>query len=181
MRASSWLGACIVSCLVCACGDDTSRIELLPYLDYCVGETVGPCMRSVDGDVYDGIQGFQFEWGYRMVLAIRTLHIDHPPADSSSIRYDLVDVESRTPVEKGTRFDPLLRPPLEPEQFARIVTGDCTAGFELFPRTFQRKQFSFEASDTCASLERLIAVQVPSKLSFEFDIPDKPLKLVTFE
>lgn len=181
MRAIHWLAAGMVSCLVCACGDDTSRVELLPYPDYCVGEAVGPCMRSVAGDVYDGIEGFQFEWGYRTVLLIRTRQIDNPPADASSIEYDLVDVESRTPVEKGTRFDLVLRPPLEAEQFASIVAGDCTAGFQLFPGTFQRKQLSFETSEACESFARLSAAKVLSQLSFEFGTPEAALQLVAFQ
>ena len=156
-------------------------MELLPYPDYCIGEAVGPCLESVDGDVYPSINGFQFEWGYRMVLTIQERHIDNPPADASSIEYELVDVESRTPVEPGTRFDLLLVPTLTREQLANIVTGDCTRGFELFPRTFQRKQFSFDASVSCESFTQVLAAPAPDMLRFEFVTPDQPLELVAFE
>jgi hypothetical protein len=182
MRARGSLGAVLLSCLACACGDDTSRVELLPYLGYCVGlGGVSPCPRTVDGDLFDPIEGFEFEWGYQTELRILTRHIEHPPADGSSLEYYLVDVLSRTAVKPGTRFELGFYAMLLPEDLSRLVAGDCAGGYELFPDSSQEKQFSLEDSSVCESFEQFIPRQVSRTLSFEFDTPEAPLTLVAFE
>ena len=70
----------------------------------CVG--VGPrtCLRvrrepGADWELfYDAIQGFDHEPGVRYELLVRVRERRNPPADASSLRYELVEVRSRQPV-----------------------------------------------------------------------------------
>lgn len=46
---------------------------------------------------YDQIQGFEFEPGFTYELRVRVSNVDHPPADASSLRYELVEVVDKRP------------------------------------------------------------------------------------
>jgi len=84
-------------------------------------------------------------------------------------------------VTPGTRFELAFFAALLPEDFARIVAGDCTHGFELFPGSTEVKPFSFETSTACESFDQLISNEIPSNFTFQFDMPEAPLRLVAFE
>jgi hypothetical protein len=173
--------AVLLGCLGCA-GEEESRVELLPYEIYCFGfDSVHPCHASRDRRTYDDIHGFEFKWGYATVATIETTHLDDPPADGSSIVYSLVDIESRTPVQPGTRFELALPRTLDPEDVESIVAGDCADGFELFRGFPEAKPFSVESAAGCESFEQQLANELPLALSFEFGSPEVPLRLVAFE
>jgi hypothetical protein len=70
---------------------------------------------------------------------------------------------------------------LFPEDLAHLVAGDCARGYALFPDFPQAKPFSFEDNIACESFEQFIPRQVARTLTFEFDTPEAPLKLVAFE
>jgi heat shock protein HslJ len=75
-----------------------------PTLVDCVG--VGPqeCMliKETPKDEYslfiDQIVGFDYEEGYEYKLVIKEEPVENPPADSSSLKWSLVRVDSKTPV-----------------------------------------------------------------------------------
>lgn len=46
---------------------------------------------------YGQIDGFEFEPGFTYMLRVRTSAVDSPPADASSLRYELVEVVDKTP------------------------------------------------------------------------------------
>lgn len=48
------------------------------------------------GYMYSDIEGFDYEPGFEYVLKVRTEKIANPPADSSSIRYALLEQISKT-------------------------------------------------------------------------------------
>ena len=70
---------------------------------------------------------------------------------------------------------------LDPEELARLVAGDCARGYELYPQFSQVKQFSLQDAMACESFEQFIPRRVLRTLTFEFDAPEAPLKLVAFE
>ena len=47
---------------------------------------------------YDSIEGFNFEEGYVYELLVETFEVENPPADGSSIRYELVEIVSKEAV-----------------------------------------------------------------------------------
>ena len=83
-----------------------------PELVDCVG--VGPqkCMtvkKSGDSDwtyFYSKIQGFNFEPGYEYELEVRVTQVDDPPADASSLKYELIKVVTKNPVIKNVLHIP---------------------------------------------------------------------------
>ncbi|MCP4420550.1 MAG: META domain-containing protein [Chloroflexi bacterium] len=48
---------------------------------------------------YDGIAGFEHEPGFEYELLVTKTEIENPPADASSIQYELVEVVSKTAVD----------------------------------------------------------------------------------
>ena len=57
---------------------------------------------------YNTIEGFQWEPGFFYELRVNVYQVENPPADGSSLRYELVEVVSKIPVELGntTGIDP---------------------------------------------------------------------------
>ena len=79
-----------------------------PELVDCEGEGPQKCMlvrENQEDDwnlFYDQIDGFYYEEGHNYEIVVRVENIPNPPAGGSSIRWALVDVISKTPVEKAT-------------------------------------------------------------------------------
>lgn len=80
------------------------KIEVAPTLVACVGVAPMQCMqyRKV-GDTawsnhYFGIDGFEYQPDYRYVLEIKQTPVIDPPADASSLRWELVRVVEKHPV-----------------------------------------------------------------------------------
>ncbi|MCA9623797.1 MAG: DUF4377 domain-containing protein, partial [Myxococcales bacterium] len=76
----------------------TSMMWVKEDLVDCEGESPQKCMQvKLPGEddwswLYDGIEGFDFEEGYRYQLEVRVEEVEDPPADASSRRYHLVKV-----------------------------------------------------------------------------------------
>jgi heat shock protein HslJ len=79
-----------------------------PELVDCEGEGPQKCMLVKENQeddwhlFYDQIDGFYYEEGHNYEIVVRVENIPNPPAGGSSIRWALVDVISKTPVEKAT-------------------------------------------------------------------------------
>ncbi len=71
------------------------------YKVECVGVAPQECFLikgSPEGEwenFYDQIQGFDWEAGYEYELLVKVFDVINPPADSSSLRYELVEVISK--------------------------------------------------------------------------------------
>ena len=71
----------------------------------CEGEGPQECYQvkeTPDGEwqlFYDEIEGFEWEPGYEYELRVNVYQVENPPAGGSSLRYELVEVVSKTPVE----------------------------------------------------------------------------------
>ena len=48
---------------------------------------------------YDAIEGFEWEAGYEYELSVRVTEVEDPPADGSSLRYELIKIISKSPVD----------------------------------------------------------------------------------
>lgn len=79
----------------------------------CVGEAVQQCLvvrwagDSAWGNLYDEIEGFTHEPGYRVRLVVERIPVRNPPADGSSFRYRLLRACSRVSVADTARLAPL--------------------------------------------------------------------------
>ncbi len=76
------------------------------YTVGCVGEMEGTCLLVQEGDMigtenwenfyfYDSIEGFTYEPGFVYGLIVKKTEVQNPPADGSSIRYELVKIVSK--------------------------------------------------------------------------------------
>ena len=93
------------------------QVFVAHFVSECVG--VGPqqCLNvreSTEDDWtlwYDPIDGFEHEAGYDYRLLVRETAVDDPPADASALRWALIEILEKTPMETGeTGEDPILRP-----------------------------------------------------------------------
>ncbi len=78
-------------------------LEVAPTKVDCVGAFPMKCLqvREVGGQwqtFYAPIEGFNFEEGSRYRLQVNVSHVANPPADGSSLRYQLVRVLDKMPV-----------------------------------------------------------------------------------
>lgn len=122
MRALTSLILITLASTLAACGtdgdtepgtgpEDTARLEIAHYLVPCVGVDRQLCMLSTDADgaqslMYEGVEGFDFEWGQRTTIDVRIEQIANPPADGSSRRLILEDIV-QSKVDR-TAFDLIL-------------------------------------------------------------------------
>ena len=112
-----FLAVCILSLLACNNSDDiTEVIPGIPegtnlrvnfFRQVCFGEGQFQCLQVQEGEqlgtnewlnFFGAINGFEYEGGFIYNLEITTRTIENPPADGSSIAYDLVRIISREAV-----------------------------------------------------------------------------------
>jgi|SRR5690606_29491309 len=97
--------------LFVSCGPqvtDTNRVNMMvnSYTVDCVGEAEGTCLLVQEGNMIgtenweyfyyvDSIEGFTYEPGFIYGLIVKKTEIKNPPADGSSLKYELVRVVSK--------------------------------------------------------------------------------------
>lgn len=64
----------------------------------CFNPFPGKCWIINGEKSYQQIEGFEYEEGYSYFLEVKITEIENPPADASSLRYDLIKVISKTKV-----------------------------------------------------------------------------------
>ena len=62
----------------------------------CIGPWPMKCLIINGERSYESINGFEYEEGYSYTLDVNITRIEDPPADGSSLRYDLIKVISKT-------------------------------------------------------------------------------------
>ena len=84
-----------------------------PHLVDCEGVVPQQCMQVREATqspwefFFDVIEGFEHEVGYAYILRVRVSNIPNPPADGSSLRYELLEVLDQTQIDdrlSGTRW-----------------------------------------------------------------------------
>lgn len=84
-------------------GGEVVRMWIEPDLVPCEGVAPMECMEvsyTEDGEpqlFYDQIDGFTFSPGTAYVIDVRVTEVENPPADASSLSYELVEVVSEDP------------------------------------------------------------------------------------
>ena len=73
----------------------------------CMGVAPMMCLRVQEGEqiggsqwyyFYSSINGFNYQEGFIYDILVETTPIENPPADGSSIRYDLIQIQSQIAV-----------------------------------------------------------------------------------
>ena len=134
----------------------------------CVG--VGPqkCLlvkENVEDEYtyfYDNIGGFDWEAGYEYELLVSVTDIENPPADGSSLSYELVELVSKTAVESTTSLSGT-----KWSLFQLIVGGDAVApapdGANVF---FQIEEDRISGSSGCNLFNGAVMTVDDKSLSF---------------
>lgn len=161
------------------------EMRIKPYRVPCVGVALMSCLlvRSDEMDdyqyFYGGIEDFAFEWGYDYVGMVESSPVLDPPADGGSIAYRLAGPMQKTPVAPDTEFDLTLAPIVaSATEFERVVSGNCTSGYTLFPNTFP-KPLAFDAGMSCETFRAMMAAEIPNAIRLRFSSPDAPLSVVS--
>lgn len=84
---------------------EAETLLVAPFWKPCVGVAPMLCMQVQEAGseewtyFYDRIEGFTFEPGNAYELLVKKESVENPPADASSLRWVLVEVVSKSPVE----------------------------------------------------------------------------------
>jgi hypothetical protein len=83
---------------------------IAPERHSCMGEARHLCMKYTleNGEshtFYDGIAGFEYQWGHEVTIEVKSKKVKNPPADGSSVDYFLVKTISDVQVPNGSEFD----------------------------------------------------------------------------
>jgi Domain of unknown function (DUF4377) len=103
--------------VLAACDSRVNETFLVaPHRGNC--QAIGPTMcllvrntedRPEFGNFYNGISGFNYEWGYNWTIDVSWEKVSNPPADGSSRLYRIEEVRSKDAVEPGYQFDLFVR------------------------------------------------------------------------
>lgn len=144
------------------------------HLAECTGVGVQLCLLVREaseeqfGLFYDGIGGFEYDWGYVYEVEVDRYPVPDPPIDGSSIRTELRRVLAKERVPPGTRFEIFLPPELQIEE----------VGQDRY-RFYDAAEFVCPPGASCDELREQIAagVRLWSRLEHPND-PQQPLILV---
>ncbi len=103
---------------------------------------------STWNNLFQSIEGFEFDWGYEYQLAVFVTEIDNPPADGSSLRFQLLEEISKTKVPDGTTFEIQLKRASSETNYVTDGTGE---GPTLLGR------IAVDCEDLCTDLENLLS------------------------
>ena len=82
---------------------------------------------------YDSIIGFEYEAGFEYELRVNKSDIENPPADASSIQYELIEIVSKTAITEGN--ESRSNDPLAGTSWLLVSYGPEDAPITLLPNT----------------------------------------------
>ncbi|MEP4534937.1 MAG: DUF4377 domain-containing protein [Cyclobacteriaceae bacterium] len=88
----------------------TANMRVNYYTEKCIGEMEGECLLVQEGAnigsddwqffyYASSIEGFNYEPGFIYDLLVKKNTIENPPMDASSIKYELVEIVTKTEVD----------------------------------------------------------------------------------
>lgn len=80
------------------------EITILPYKKVTNGAFFQVITLSSPDCYVEYLDGFDFEWGFTYRLRVKETHLQSPPEDGSSYEYELLEVISKTRMEKEYTF-----------------------------------------------------------------------------
>lgn len=107
------LNLCIPLVLV-SCGSDSNskseNISILSYKNSCIGMVQYLCAVSKNQNtgepenIHTWIENFDFIWGHNYQLKVEIIHLDNPPADGSSEKWQVKEVISDIEDKVGQKY-----------------------------------------------------------------------------
>lgn len=181
-RFFRWL-ALFAPLALSACGSPTV-MEIDHYKTPCYGVSRYLCTRARDqgaanfGLMYDGIEGFSFQWGHTYVLEVDVDTVDNPPEDGSSVSYTLMSVISDTPVSPETTFVIRVDGTSDDLGYLPDLTFDQNGGGTLLSAV----AFTCADADVCAAASQVEDTGGIANLTFGYPDPvGEPIVLLAVE
>jgi hypothetical protein len=104
----------VAALFVVSCGESnnshTENVELLSYKAVCPGWISSSSLCNVQVkngtniNYYNDIEGFEFVWGHRYNILVNVSEIKNPPADASSLKYEMIEIISENEDSIGTQY-----------------------------------------------------------------------------
>jgi len=176
------LCGCVLVCFLISCGNASTTLgpdiigpdddplstgvmilRINHHKQECSGAAVQPCMLVKEEDdvewnyFYDGIEGFEYEWGFLYRIEVLVSRVEDPPQDGSSRRYVLKNVIGKVKVEPDMHFEYISFH--APEQITRVSNDEYSLFF------WGEKLFRCDPED-CAALDSLLEQE--HSIFFEF-------------
>ena len=155
-------------------GPDTETLEVAPYRLECRGEALSLCLQVRTpgepsfGNLFFGVDGFRFEWGFNYVIEIEVSDIENVPADGSSIRRSLKRIVARNRVPDDATFEITLT---SAEGRVRSVGEDS---YEFF---FGAGEFVCPIGVECDELAMAISEERRIAYRFRYGMPGEPFEI----
>ncbi len=121
------------------------------------------------GNLFQNIEGFDYQWGFNYQVAALVTPIENPPQDGSNVQITLLEVLEKTPIAVGTTFDLLVK------------TGGTD--YLIFDRGVLSllRQISIRCDgDDCDPIRNAVAQNNTVRATFEH-IDNQSIRLVDFE
>lgn len=127
------------------------EINILPYKRLTNGAFFKSLVLKSDEEALDYLSNFDFQWGYHYKIKAKRIELANPPADGSSIEYELVKVISKEKANPLDTFQLLLQslkylgPPSDDESYEMMKPlSDSTYLYDeqiqlIVPENFQVK------------------------------------------
>jgi len=160
----------------------TKLMELPPYKKICTGVIDTLCLVQINQDpndpntsdketiyspFYSSIAGFDFVWGHSYKLSVYLTDIENPPADGSSIKYDLKSIIQDVEDVVGTDYE---------YSFVEITDFTFTERTDVY--YFYQQPFQCAEDIDCSALVKLNKSSV--SLTFEY-MGDGNIMLVSWQ
>lgn len=104
----------VIVLLITSCSADSEKefefVSVDSSKSVCFGVSQQACLRVFSGEggnfslFYGNIEGFSFKWGYSYDIVVRQTEVQSPPADGSTVKSQLMRVESSEEDPVGTRY-----------------------------------------------------------------------------
>ena len=126
-------------------------------------------------NMYSSIKGFTYDKGFVYDLKVRKISIQDPPQDASSIRYELLEMISKTAVAADTEFSIDLKWVFDDDNDLLFVAGDSETGYIILD------QLTIDCSDLCDDLATKLAQPIKVSGVFQHESEDvlKLIRIVT--
>jgi len=146
------LNLCIPLVLV-SCGSDSKskseNISILSYKNSCIGMVQYLCSVSKNENtgepvnIHTWIENFDFIWGHNYQLKVEITHLDNPPADGSSEKWQVKEVISDIEDKVGQKYF---------IKSIRLFTNTFTIDLETNQYQFLGKEFDCSSDVDCDAL-----------------------------
>ena len=154
---------CIASVLFTSCEKDNDNEEIVTlkvnhYQKTAIGSERTLALLIQKGEhigsnewtyLYEGIEYFDYEFGFEYELNVIKREISNPPMDGASISYELLEIISKTPTEDETPFQLILKSSTmyNPPSF---VFGDVQSGYTILD------EIDIDCNSLCNDLENAL-------------------------